>query len=192
VVAAVTGVLLAAGAGRRAGGPKALRRDDDQTSWLIRSVAVLRAGGCAEVVVVLGCEAATARRLLEGVPVVAVENPSWSEGMSSSLRVGLSAVGTRPDQAALVHLVDLPDVGAEVVARVLALPCTPDVLARATYGGRPGHPVLIGSAHLQPLVGTLRGDEGAQEYLRAMGAREVECGDLCTGRDDDRPPRLAG
>ena len=50
-------MLLAAGAGRRAGGPKALRIDSDGTSWLLRSIAVLRDGGCAAVVVVLGCEA---------------------------------------------------------------------------------------------------------------------------------------
>lgn len=192
MVAAVTGVLLAAGAGRRAGGPKALRRDADQTSWLLRSVEVLRDGGCTEVVVVLGCEAEAARRLLEGVPVVTLENPGWADGMSGSLRVGLATVTARPGRAALVHLVDLPDVSAAVVARLLAIPSTPDVLARATYGGRPGHPVLVGPAHLVPLAATLRADRGAQDYLRTAGAHEVECGDLATGRDDDRPPRLAG
>ena len=56
------GVLLAAGAGRRAGGPKALRVDADGTSWLLRSIAVLRDGGCAAVIVVLGCQAARCPR----------------------------------------------------------------------------------------------------------------------------------
>ncbi|HEY6683600.1 MAG TPA: NTP transferase domain-containing protein, partial [Propionibacteriaceae bacterium] len=50
----IIGVLLAAGAGRRAGGPKALRVDPDGTSWLLRSITVLREGGCDAVVVVLG------------------------------------------------------------------------------------------------------------------------------------------
>ena len=34
----VVGLLLAAGAGERFGGPKALARDGDGTSWLLRSV----------------------------------------------------------------------------------------------------------------------------------------------------------
>ena len=53
----IIGVLLAAGAGRRAGGPKALRVDPDGTSWLLRSITVLRDGGCDAVVVVVGAEA---------------------------------------------------------------------------------------------------------------------------------------
>ena len=60
------GLLLAAGAGTRMGTPKALVRDDDGTSWLLRSVAVLRDGGCVGVTVVLGAEAARATALLDG------------------------------------------------------------------------------------------------------------------------------
>ena len=45
------GELAAAGAGERFGGPKALAREDDGTSWLLRSVQALRP--CAEIVVVL-------------------------------------------------------------------------------------------------------------------------------------------
>ena len=52
------GLLLAAGAGTRMGTPKALVRDQDGTSWLLRSVGVLRDGGCVGVTVVLGAEAA--------------------------------------------------------------------------------------------------------------------------------------
>ncbi|WP_375426484.1 NTP transferase domain-containing protein [uncultured Friedmanniella sp.] len=199
-MAAVTGVLLAAGAGRRAGGPKSLRRDTDGTSWLARSIAVLVDGGCDDVLVVLGCEAEAARRLLAEpavrvavrVAVGIAENPSWAEGMGSSLAVGLQSVGAGPGRAALVHLVDLPDVSAAVVARVLDRPLTPDTLARATYDGRPGHPVLVGAAHLAPLVASLGGDRGGQAYLRISGAREVECADLATGHDDDHAPGLAG
>ena len=67
----VMGVLLAAGAGRRAGGPKALRVDGDGTSWLLRSIAVLRDGGCDAVIVVLGCEAESARGILAGSALAA-------------------------------------------------------------------------------------------------------------------------
>jgi CTP:molybdopterin cytidylyltransferase MocA len=58
-------------------------------------------------------------------------------------------------------------------------------LARATYDGRPGHPVLIGKDHLGPLRGTLHGDVGARAYLDAHDVLAVECGDLATGADVD-------
>ena len=44
-------------------------------------------------------------------------------------------------------LVDLPDVTAEVVRRVSAAGDGPRALARATYDGWPGHPVLLGRDH---------------------------------------------
>jgi CTP:molybdopterin cytidylyltransferase MocA len=188
----IIGVLLAAGAGRRAGGPKALRVDGDGTSWLLRSIAVLCDGGCDAVIVVLGCQAARARDLLVKSRVAAdpmitvVEAPDWVQGMGSSLRSGLVAARSTPCRAVLVHLVDLPDVTAEVVGRLIrqAPPGTAS-LARVTYGGRPGHPVLIGRDHLETIMVGLTGDSGAKGYLARHGAHSVECGDLASGQDHD-------
>lgn len=181
----VVGLLLAAGAGTRMGRPKALIRDADGTSWLLRSVAALRDGGCAEVTVVVGADSDAARELLAGEPVAVVEASDWAEGMSASLRAGLRSLADSSAVAACVHLVDLPDVGPAVVARVLAT-TGPDALARATYTGRPGHPVLLGRGHWDGVAATVRGDRGARAYLDAHGVRDVDCSDLATGRDIDR------
>lgn len=175
------GLLLAAGGGRRMGTPKALVDD-----WLITSVAVLRQGGCDDVTVVLGAAADQARTRLGGEERVVVAE-DWAEGMSASLRAGLAAVAGEPADAVLVHLVDLPDVGPEVIARVGAL-ASPSALARATYAGVPGHPVLIGRDHWAGVAETLAGDQGAKAYLRSHGAEPVECGDLATGADVDARP----
>jgi MobA-like NTP transferase protein len=80
-----------------------------------------------------------AARLLPD-PELAVIATGWRQGMSASLRAGLRSVDrVRPEpDAVLVHLVDLPDVTAEVVARLVAGTDGPKVLARAVYGGRPG------------------------------------------------------
>ena len=188
----ILGVLLAAGAGRRAGGPKALRVDADGTSWLLRSIAVLRDGGCATVIVVLGCQAARARDVLvkstlaEDPMITVVEASNWEQGMGSSLRSGLLAARSASWRALLVHLVDLPDVTAEVVRRLIrqAPPGTAS-LARVTYGGRPGHPVLVGRDHLESIMASLTGDSGAKGYLARHSAHSVECGDLASGQDHD-------
>lgn len=187
----VCGVLLAAGAGRRAGGPKALRFDPDGTSWLLRSIGVLLAGGCDAVVVVLGCEADAARKIIAGSGfggderVSVVEAASWRGGMGHSLRAGLLAVPSPGFDAVVVHLVDLPDVTSAVVVRLLRW-ASPSALARATYDGQPGHPVLIGSDHWSPVIDELTGDSGARAYLDRHGVVGVECGDLATGQDQDR------
>ena len=188
----ILGILLAAGAGRRAGGPKALRVDADGTSWLERSIRVLRDGGCDAVIVVLGCEAARARDIIASsalatdAAITSVDAPGWQQGMGSSLHSGLLAAQAVPWRAVLVHLVDLPDVTAEVVRRLIQqAPQGTATLARATYDGRPGHPVLIGRNHLESIMVGLSGDSGAKDYLAQHGAHSVECGDLASGQDHD-------
>ena len=180
----VIGVLLAAGAGTRMGRPKALVRHEDGTPWVTATRAALLTGGCSDVVVVLGAQADRARRLVpEGRVVVADD---WAQGMSASLRAGLEAVSGDDAEAVLVHLVDLPDVGERVVARILSH-SAPSGLARAAYRGQAGHPVIIGRDHLRPLTASLRGDEGARGYLTEHATALIECSDLAEGNDVDTP-----
>jgi len=180
----IHGLVLAAGAGSRMGMPKALVRGDDGEAWVARAVGVLRDGGCADVTVVLGAAAAEASALVpDGIGVVVAED--WASGLSASLRSGLTAVAGTDATAAVVHLVDLPDVTADVVRRVIAVGAKPEVLARATYDGRPGHPVLIGRDHWPAITGAVAGDEGAKRYLAERPTALVECGDLASGTDVD-------
>ncbi len=177
------GLLLAAGAGSRMGRPKAL-----VTGWLAHGVTTLRDGGCEQVTVVLGAAADEAAALVpDGVDTVVADD--WADGMSASLTAGLGALsGSGADVAvAVVTLVDLPDVHAEVVRRLLAAAAGPDALARATYDGRPGHPVVLGRDHWAGVAGSATGDAGARDYLATHDVLAVECGDLATGHDVDRP-----
>jgi molybdenum cofactor cytidylyltransferase/nicotine blue oxidoreductase len=179
------GLLLAAGAGSRMGTPKALVTDSDGTSWLRRGTEVLLDGGCDAVTIVLGAAADQASDLVPAGPVTPVVAPDWAEGMSASLRAGLESAAEGSAEAVVITLVDLPDVNAEVVRRVLAAGSDPDALARATYDGRPGHPVVIGRAHWPGVFESLAGDAGARTYLASHPVQLVECGDLATGRDVD-------
>lgn len=192
------GLLLAAGAGRRMGMPKALVRDDAGEPWLVRGVRALRDGGCDTVTVVLGAGVEEAHPLLDGTGARWVLAADWGDGMSASLRAGLAALAAPTDAdgparddagvgAAIVSLVDLPDVHADVVRRVAASGADPAALARAAYDGRPGHPVLLGRDHWAGLVGSVTGDRGARDYLATHPVVLVECGDLATGRDQDTP-----
>lgn len=191
----VVGLLLAAGAGRRLGYPKALLRDGHDVPFLDRAIGVLLGGGCRHVTVVLGARAEAARALLEEAgwgddPAVdVVVAPDWDEGMGASLRTGLQALDPAAD-AAMVTLVDLPDVDAAVLRRVRSAGSGRSALVRATYGGRPGHPVLLGHDHWAGVVTVAGGDRGARDYLAAHRHLTCECGDLATGRDVDHPDDL--
>ncbi len=105
------GVVLAAGAGTRFGGPKVLAAEGN---WLHSAVQALADGGCGSVIVVLGAAVVDVPS-----PARAIVAEDWADGMSASLRAGLTAAGAGEAQAAVLHLVDIPDVGAEVVHRVL-------------------------------------------------------------------------
>jgi len=173
----VVGVLLAAGAGRRYGKPKVL-----VDGWLTTAVTALRDGGCEDVIVVLGAAAVPAPP-----GVTAVTAPDWHTGLSASVRTGLAHADRAGADYAVLHVVDTPDVGPAVVARVLrrAL-ASRSGLARAYYGDRPGHPVVIARGHWPALIDRLTGDHGAAAYLRTAGDVEnVDCSDLATGRDHD-------
>lgn len=166
---AVTGIVLAAGAGTRADGPKVLRE-----GWLHTACDTLLDGGCDRVVVVLG--AAPDAPVPDDPRVTAVIATDWEEGMSRSLRAGLDAAD---GDAAAISLVDLPALPVEVVRRVLA---AAGPLRQAVFAGQPGHPVYIERAHWGlPLAG----DRGARGYLVAHGVTEVECSDLWDGADID-------
>ena len=181
--------MLAAGAGTRHGGPKAL-----VVPWLADTVRLLLDGRCARVVVVLGAAAEEARTLVpDDARVTTVVARRWADGLGESLRTGLAhATG----EAVLVTLVDLPGTPVSVVARLTATTWDRRTLRQAVYAGRPGHPVLLGADHWASLSDTLTGDRGARSYLVAHDVAEIECGDLHDGLDQDvsriaDPPRHA-
>lgn len=188
-MASTAGLLLAAGAGRRMGRPKALVEFEGEP-LLRRALRVLTESGCAPIRVVLGAEADAARALLPD-PAIAVYAEGWSQGMGMSLRAGLEAIAGLEADAVLVHLVDLPWVAPEVLTRVSAL-AEPGVVARASYDGVPGHPVLFGRRWWSEVAASAGGDRGARDWLAGRNdLRLVECGDLGRGNDVDTPADLA-
>lgn len=198
---AVVGIVLAAGAGRRMGGPKALLRLEGEP-LVARAVRTALLGGCGRVVAVLGSSADSARPIAEAAGAHVVVNTLWREGMGASLRAGLAtAARVVPEaKAALVMLVDQPYITSAAVSAVLGARQNPDdaadldesILAAAAYDGRRGHPVLLGRAHWDAIRPTLTGDAGARAYLSAHRDEIVlvPCDALADPRDLDVPGDL--
>lgn len=185
--APVAGLVLAAGAGRRFGGPKAPVVVGGER-LVDRAARVLREGGCDPVLVVLGAWVGE----VPGAQVVV--HPGWASGMGGSLVAGLDALerlAPRPMAVAIVP-VDLPGLTAAAIARVLAAAADgpapgSDALVAAAYEGERGHPVLLGAGHWAGARAAAHGDAGAREYLRGRAVRLVEVGDIASSVDVDRP-----
>jgi CTP:molybdopterin cytidylyltransferase MocA len=187
------GVVLAAGAGRRFGGPKALAVIDGEL-LVDRAVRLLLDAGCDPVIAVLGAaaEEVFARARLDGAsPVIAAD---WADGMSASLRAGLTAAAGTAATAVIVTLVDQPWIGVEAARRLIAAGDGGAEAVVATYDGRPGHPVLLSRGVWAGVVASLAGDVGAREWLRAHPEQvvSVPCDGTGSPADVDTMADLAG
>ena len=183
----VSGLLLAAGAGRRMGGPKALVEVDGEP-LVRRGIRLLTDGGCAPVVVVVGAAADRVRPLCTGAEVV--EADDWATGMAASLRAGLAAV---TGGACVVALVDQPGVTPVAVERLRTAHRDGARAAVATYAGRPRNPVLLDRSVWAEVAAAAAGDEGARPWLTARPELvvQVDCTDAGTPDDVDTPADLA-
>jgi molybdenum cofactor cytidylyltransferase len=179
----IGGIVLAAGAGTRFGGSKQLA-DLNGRPLLEHALRAMAGAPVDRIVVVLG---AGAEDVLAGIDLHGAEPVvcrRWEEGQSASLASGLG--GLPGAEAVVVTLGDQPHVSPEAIRRVLAARGDAPAV-RATYGGRPGHPVVLE----RKLFGRLRdvsGDHGARHLLMKVGTTEIPCDDL--GADEDVDTRV--
>ncbi len=176
----VAGVVLAAGEGKRFGGPKAPFEYDGER-LVDRAVRVLREAGCDPVFVILGAWEGNVDDAL------VIVNHGWEEGMGSSLRIALKWVNaTTEADYAMVTLVDLPGLTGAAVQRLID---APPGIAIASYDGERGHPVRIPRVHFRELIDTVAGEEGARAFLAGQAdVAFVEVGDVARGVDLDVAP----
>jgi molybdenum cofactor cytidylyltransferase len=113
----VAGILLAAGTSSRMGNNKLLFELNGE-SVLRGAARRALAGGLSPLFVVLGHQEEEARRELDGLPCRIVVNPSYEQGINSSLKAGVAALPA-DTQAAMVMLADMPFVTAEMIAGLI-------------------------------------------------------------------------
>lgn len=185
----IAGIVLAAGAARRFGAVKQLApfrgRPLLEQGLLAQAAAPLQLR-----LLVLG---ANAEEILAGVelhgakPVICER---WAEGQSESLRTGVLTAAEEEAEAVVVTLGDQPLISPTAIERLIAERDPATTALRASYGGRPGHPVLFERA-LFDRLGGLTGDAGGLRLLGGAGYREVPCDRLGAATDIDTPEELA-
>ena len=174
------GIVLAAGSGKRFGGPKAPFVYEGER-LVDRSVNLMRSANLDPVIVVLGAWQGD-------VPdCEVVINPNFEDGLGSSLVAGITYLQEhhRQSPGAIVTLVDLPALNRTSVELVRDHPGS---LVQAQFNGQPGHPVKIDGAHWDALLAELAGDVGAKQFLRSNNAVALPLQDPGTIFDLDTNP----
>ena len=111
----------------------------------------------------------------------------WQEGQSASLACALAELADA--EAVVVTLGDQPRMAADAIRRVIEARGDGAAAVRATYGGDPGHPVLL-ERELIDRLRDVTGDRGARNLLLSVHTREVPCDDLGGGEDVDTRAQL--
>jgi molybdenum cofactor cytidylyltransferase len=172
----ISGIILAAGRAERMDKVKQLL-PFRETTILGQVIENALGSSLQEVIVVLGYEAEKIRQVIDFGSARIVVNADYSDGQSTSLKAGLSAISD-DSTAALFILGDQPLVGSDVIdALVKCYRRQSAPIIIPTYGGRRGNPVLIDRG-IFPRLESLEGDVGARilfdEYSHEL--REIEIG----------------
>lgn len=159
-------VILAAGASARLGEPKQELLYKGET-LLQHAINAAIATNCKPVVVVLGAETALHLPEQANESITTVDNPDWEEGMSSSIRRGLSALlASAPQVEGVILMVcDQPFVEASLLNSLIHTKnATGKGIVACQYKDTLGTPVLFSKAYFDELL-YLRGKEGAKKLL---------------------------
>jgi len=191
IVGRVKGIILAGGKSERFGYPKQLVPVEG-IPMLERVVEIALASPLESVVVVLGANAESILPTLKDKPVQVVVNKEWPEGIASSVRAGLMAIGPETE-AVVFFLADQPFVKPETVATVIR--CyyqTRKPIVAPAFKGVRGNPVLFDRSTFLELA-SLRGDKGGRTIIESHPdwVQTVEVSDPGIRIDVDTPQDLS-
>lgn len=184
----IAGLILAAGESTRMGIDKALLMYRGRT-FLQSIIATLRDAGVERIVIVLGHHAAEIERATNLANVEVLLNADYQRGQTSSLQTGLKALAGQPVDGIVLSLVDHPAFRASTIAKlIVAFNASRAPVVVPTYQGQRGHPVLIGRALFDELMG-LAQDAGANTVIRKYreSTQFVEVDDAGVLTDVDDP-----
>jgi 4-nitrophenyl phosphatase len=166
----VAGIILAAGASTRFGQSKQLI-DWGGVPLVAHLADQALAAGLSPVIVVLGCQAESARASLGTRPVQTVMNWRWEDGLSTSVQAGLAALPPETEAAILMQC-DQPLITGDLLRELVArFEQTSAPIVHPTHAGQRGTPTLF-ARRLFPELATVSGDQGGRPVIRRH-AREV-------------------
>ena len=178
-------IILAAGTSSRFGASKQLL--DYHGKTFIRAVAETSLqADLSPVIIVTGAEDAKIKAALQNLPVEIVHNPDWKEGQSSSIHVGVQALG-KDTGSAIFLLADQPQITGEVVqALVEEHQRTLNPVIAPMVENRRANPVLFDRVTFPALL-ELKGDIGGRGIFSQFSPSYIIWNDSTLLLDVDSP-----
>jgi molybdenum cofactor cytidylyltransferase len=150
----ISAILLAAGSSVRMGTVNKLLLPWEGSTVVAATASRLLAAGLPEVIVVTGHQAAEIKSAMDSLPVKFIHNPSYSAGLTTSIRMGVSAAG---GEGFMICLADMVLVAPEEYAllstafhqrhlfdaRCIILP---------EFRGTTGNPVIFSAAYRSDIL----------------------------------------
>ncbi|MBO6783764.1 MAG: molybdopterin-binding/glycosyltransferase family 2 protein [Alphaproteobacteria bacterium] len=157
-------LVLAAGRSRRMGDVNKLLIGVDGKPMARHAIDAALDAGCNPVIVVTGHAADDVQAAL-GEDVTYVHNPDYAEGLSTSLRAGVTALPENCD-GAVVALGDMPRITAEHMRSLMQAHDTDEghLICVPTWKGKRGNPVLWDRRFFDDMT-DLGGDVGAKHLI---------------------------
>jgi molybdenum cofactor cytidylyltransferase len=183
-------VILAAGLSKRMGKPKLLL-DFHGKPLFYHSVECAIQANFFSTVIVAGEHVQTIMDLTMDLPLKIIENRSYKEGMSTSLKLGIEAMKNQVD-ASMVFLADQPFVPPlliEMLLQTYMMNRSYGIrIVRPRYKGVPGHPVMFDAELFNEFL-VLTGDEGGRSIIKkhAQKMKYVDVSNPLWGVDIDNP-----
>src|SRR5262249_1127359 len=167
-------VVLAAGGWTGMGGPNKLLAEIAHRPLVRIAVEEALASRARPVIVVTGHQRAEIEKVLAGLPVQLVHNPSFADGLGTSLRAGIAAVPADAD-GAVVCLGDMPEVDPSLINQLIGAfdPDRGALVVMPTFEGKRGNPVLWSRRFFPDLI-AIEGDVGARHLIGRYGEAVVE------------------
>lgn len=191
--ARVAAIVLAAGRSSRLAPANKLLELIDGAPIVRRVAGIALASGAGPVIVVTGFDAARVANAVHNLKVTIVHNATFEEGLSSSLRAGLSALPSDSD-GTLILLGDMPAIESSDLEALIAAFAAKDrqAICVPVRHGRRGNPVLWGAAYFAEMM-SLSGDVGAKPLMarHTEHVTEVAAGSDGIFADVDTPSDLA-
>lgn len=177
----ITGIILAAGEGRRASGCKLSRyvMGKPMLQWVIEMVVK---SNIRQSIIVTGKEREFAESLAAPYGIQTVHNACYSSGMSSSIIKGIERLPTDTDGFAII-LGDMPYIKPKTLNDMIDSFSRSMIIAPA-FKGRRGHPVIFPISYKNAMY-SIKGDVGARYILKSNEAliKQIETEDRGVIRD---------
>ena len=160
----IAGIILAAGASTRFGQSKQLI-DWGGVPLVAHLADQALVAELSPVIVVLGCQAESARAALGTRPVRTAMNWRWEDGLSTSVQAGLAALPPETEAAILMQC-DQPLISRDLLRALVArFEQTSAPIVHPSHAGQRGTPTLF-ARRLFPELAAVTGDQGGRPVIR--------------------------